>query len=119
MWVLISVHCPHTWQYVHVLVTPSKAQNTRPSPSSLLISSASKEDFDIDVPSGDNSEKEDNLPVQSAGHMPNTTSPKIKINNPPSIFSKGPEEMKKTEYEFFFTLKSKDMAARRECLHCM
>jgi hypothetical protein len=95
----------------------SKAQNTWPSPSSLLVSSASEEDFNIDVPGGDNSEKEDNLPVWSAGHMPNMTSPKTKINDP-SIFGKGPEEMKKTEYEFFFTPKSKDTTKRRECLHC-
>jgi hypothetical protein len=86
----------------------SKAQNAWPSPSSLLISSASEEDFNIDIPGGDNSEKEDNPPVWSAGCTPNMTSPKTKINDP-SVFSKGPEETKKTEYEFFFTPKSKDI----------
>ncbi len=99
----------------------SKARTAQPSPHaqvpSLRVPSTSDEEFDLNVPNGDDSE-DDDPPVQalrSAGRTPNTTGPQTEINDPTTF---GKKSVTTSEYDFFFALKVKGSIEKRNCLFC-
>lgn len=78
----------------------------------------SDEEFDLDVPDGDDSEIEDNdPPVRHAGGLPNMTATETQINDP-SAFCRDRTKGKQSEAEFFFEV-LKDQGNKRKCRFCV